>query len=263
MNCPSPFPARARPAPGPQLAARLCYNGGMVTKTVGEKTRLATEQPAAVPRLENGDHLTRVEFERRYAAAPHIKKAELIEGVVHVPSPVSLAHSSYHATLIGWLLQYRAATKGVRLLDNATIILDRENEVQPDAALCIAEGGQTRRANEFLAGAPELVVEVAASSASYDLHDKLRVYRRNGVQEYVVLLALEQQTVWYRLNEGRYDELPPDADGIYRSEAFPGLWLHAQAFWADDLPALMATLQAGLAAPEHAAFVAALSSTQA
>jgi len=231
----------------------------MVTERAGERTREAGGPRTAAPRLENGDHLTRAEFERRYAASPHIKKAELIEEVVFVPSPVSLSHSYLHASIMGWLWQYRPATKGVLALDNATIILDTKNEVQPGAALWIIGAGQARRMGEYLHGAPELVVEVAYSSASYDLHEKRRIYRRSGVQEYVVFLALEQQTVWYRLNEGRYDEVQPDSEGIYRSHIFPGLWLNGRAFWADDLPALMATVQAGLTSDAHTAFVAALS----
>lgn len=236
----------------------------MVARTVSETTRSETARATpwpehSVPRLENGDHLTRAEFERRYAAAEHIKKAELIEGVAYVPSPVSLIHSQYHATVMTWLGIYRSATPGLRLLDNATVILDRENEVQPDAALCVAQGGQTRVVGAYIHGAPELVVEIAVSSASYDLHEKLRVYRRSGVQEYVVLPTLEQETLWYRLTEGRYDAVPPDDDGIIRSAVFPGLHFHAQRFWADDIAGLPAVLQAGLASPEHAAFVAALS----
>lgn len=238
----------------------------MVTEYTGERTREADGARAAAPRLENGDHLTRAEFERRYAASPHIKKAELIEGVVHVASPVFMGkHARPHLHIAGLLFTYIAATSGTDGGDNATVQLDAENVVQPDALLRIHEqlGGQSRQTgNDFLAGAPELVIEVAASSASYDLHEKLRVYRRNGVQEYVVFLALEQQTVWYRLNEGRYDEVEPDGEGIYRSHIFPGLWLNGRAFWADDLPALMATLQAGLASDAHAAFVAALQARQ-
>lgn len=238
----------------------------MVTKSVDKKARSTIEPAASVPRLENGDRLTRAEFERRYAAAPDIKKAELIEGVVHVPSPVYMGkHARPHLHIAGLLFAYIAATPGTDGGDNATVRLDADNVVQPDALLRIHErhGGQSRQTNDdFLYGAPELVIEVAASSASYDLHDKRRVYRRNGVQEYVVLLALEQQTVWYRLNEGRYDEVQPDADGIYRSQAFPGLWLNTQAFWADDLPELMATVQSGLTTPEHAAFVVALTGEQ-
>lgn len=176
-----------------------------------------------------------------------------------MPSPVSLIHSDIHARMVGFLMQYRATTPRVRVLDNATVILDRENEVQPDTELCITKGGQTHQTGDYLYGAPELVVEVAHSSASYDLHEKLRVYRRSGVQEYVVLMTLEQQTVWYRLNEGRYDEAAPDANGVIHSQVFPGLRFHSGRFWADDVAGLLAALQEGLGSPEHTAFVAALS----
>ncbi|HEX5447122.1 MAG TPA: Uma2 family endonuclease [Pirellulales bacterium] len=88
-----------------------------------------------MPSLEPGDHLTRVEFERRYAAMPWLKKAELIDGVVYVPSPVSNDHSSPHFRLIGWLSKYAEATPGVEGRDNATLRFDDENEPQPDALL--------------------------------------------------------------------------------------------------------------------------------
>ena len=234
----------------------------MVAPTLSKtRAEVESQEQPALP-LENGDHLTRAEFERRYANATHIRKAELIEGVVHVPSPVSLAHGQCHANVMTWLGSYRAATPGLRLLDNTTVVLDAENEVQPDAALCIANGGQTRPMGAYVFGAPELVVEIAVSSASYDLHEKLRVYRRSGVQEYLVLPTLEQQTIWYRLNEGRYDLVQPEADGIIRSQTFPGLWFHPERFWGDDPAGLLATLQAGLASPQHAAFVAALTPEQ-
>ena len=123
-----------------------------------------------VPLLENGDHLTRDEFERRYEAMPDGKKAELIEGVVHMPSPVRLQqHGSPHADLVGWLIVYRAATPGVQVGDNTTIRLDLDNEPQPDALMMIepACGGQARvDADGYVAGGPELVAEVAASSVS-------------------------------------------------------------------------------------------------
>ena len=211
-----------------------------------------------VPALQNGDHLTRAEFHRRYSAQPHLKKAELVEGVVYVPSPVSLAHSHRHANVMLWLGTYLAATPGLRLLDNATVILDAENEVQPDAALCIINEGQTNSVGSYLHGAPELVVEIAGSSAAYDLHEKLRVYRRTGVQEYVIFLVLEQETIWYRLNEGRYEAVAPDESGLIRSRTFPGLYLHSEKFWADDLAGLLEALQTGLNTAEHAAFAESL-----
>ena len=139
--------------------------------------------------------------------------------------------------------------------------LDRENEVQPDAFLCMQEalGGQSRRdEDDYLEGSPELIVEVAASSAAYDLHEKLRVYRRNGVQEYLVLLAYEQETRWFQLVEGEYKMMTPNKDGIYRSQVFPGLHLHSDLFWADDLAGLLKNLQTGLTSSEHQVFVTKL-----
>lgn len=142
--------------------------------------------------LENGDRLTIYEFERRYQAMPDLKKAELIEGVVYVPAALSFRNSGQpHANLIIWLGMYQIATPGVELGDNVTVRLDLDNEPQPDAVLFI-NGGQAKISeDDYLEGAPELIVEVAASSAAYDLHDKKRAYRRNGVQEYLVWRVYE------------------------------------------------------------------------
>ncbi len=231
----------------------------MTTTTIAPSPTKRRGKKQQLPPLMAGDHLTRAEFERRYVAQPHIRKAELIEGVVYMPSPVHLnKHSKPHSRIIGWLFNYVAATPGADFGDNATVRLDRENEVQPDAFLRLHEtvGGQSRAGiDDYLEGAPELIVEVAASSAAYDLYEKLRVYRRNGVQEYLVLLAYEQETRWFQLVEGEYKLLLPDEAGVLRSQVFPGLHFHADLFWADDLAGMLKVLQAGLALPEHHAFV--------
>lgn len=219
-----------------------------------------------LPPLINGDHLTRAEFERRYAALPSVKKAELIEGVVYMASPVHLdTHSKPHSRIILFLGSYVAATPGTDFGDNATVHLDRENEVQPDAFLRLREelGGQSRKSdNDYLEGTPELIVEVAASSAAYDLYEKLRVYRRNGVQEYLVLLAYEQEIRWFQLVEGAYRQMQADEHGILRSQVFPGLDLHPESLWTDQLPELLKVLQDGLASAAHQAFVAELQARQ-
>jgi Uma2 family endonuclease len=235
------------------------------TKMRAPRPRASAPPRPAIPPLNNGDHLSLTEFERRYQARPDIKKAELIEGVVHMPSPVHLEHhAQLHGDVITWLGVYRAVTPGVYVADNATVRLDLDNEVQPDALLRLDEalGGKAHVTDDdFLAGPPELIVEIAASSAAYDLHDKLHVYRRNGVQEYLVLMAYEQQAVWYALQEGVYHPLTPDDQGVLRSQVFPGLHFQPERFWAGDLAGLLAVLQQGLDAPEHTAFVARLQQT--
>ncbi len=211
------------------------------------------------PPLRAGDHLSRAEFERRYEAHPEIKKAELVEGVVYMPSPVqSLRHGRPHAMLTAWLVLYESATPGTATNVEATVRLDERNEVQPDVLLRLSPrlGGRSRvTEDDYLEGPPELVVEIAASSAAYDLHSKRLVYQRVGVPEYLVLQMYERRADWFILRGGVYEPLEADADGLLRSEVFPGLVLRPEAVWEGDIAALLSTLQEGLDSPEHAAFV--------
>jgi Uma2 family endonuclease len=220
----------------------------------------------AIPPLENGDRLTRAEFERRYDAMPQLKKAELIEGEVYMPSPVRhRRHGHPHTRLVTWLGNYELDTPGVEAGDNGTIRLDLDNEPQPDAFLIIQpeRGGQARISeDDYIEGAPELVAEVASSSASYDLGKKLHVYRRNGVREYVVWRVLDRQVDWFVNQEGQFQPLLPAADGILRSTVFPGLWLDPAALVRGERARIKAVLQQGLNSPGHAAFVAQLERAQ-
>ncbi len=229
-------------------------------------TTYSTQQPdfktLHLPPLENGDRLTRIEFERRYQAMPQLKKAELIEGVVYMAAALRFrSHGQPHAQLLGWLFNYQIATPGVELADNATVRLDRDNDPQPDVALFLtpALGGQVQISeDDYIAGAPELIAEIAASSASYDLGDKKKVYRRNGVREYIVWQMFENKLDWFILQNDEYVVLMPDADGIIRSQQFPGLWLAVEALLAGNMVQVLERLQQGLASTEHQAFVQAL-----
>lgn len=216
----------------------------------------------AIPALENGDRLTRAEFERRYDAMPNLKKAELIEGVVFMPSPVRLRqHGQPHAHVLGWLTVYQAATPGVLVAGEASARLDLDNEPQPDGLLLIDPeyGGQARISDDdYIEGAPELVAEVASSSVSIDLHQKLHVYRRNGVREYVVWRVREQRIDWRVLRDGEFVSLDLDEKGWFRSLVFPGLWLDPDALLRGDMATVLDVVRQGLASPEHAKFVAEL-----
>ena len=216
----------------------------------------------AIPPLENGDRLTRAEFERRYEAMPHLKKAELIEGEVYVPSPVRhRQHGRPHLHLGFWLCAYEGGTPGVEVGDNSTVRLDLVNEPQPDCLLLIKpeNGGQAQIDEDgYIEGAPDLIAEVAASSVSYDLGKKLEAYRRNGVREYVVWRVLDGQIDWFVNRMNRFELVQPSADGLLRSTVFPGLWLDPAALIRGDLNAVLAVVQQGLNSPEHAEFVARL-----
>lgn len=215
-------------------------------------------QREVLPLLEAGDRLSRDEFESRYERMPHLKKAELIEGIVYLPSPVRAAnHAEPHSQLGAWLGLYAAETPGVGCFDNSTVRLDLDNEPQPDLVLLRrrSHGGQARiSADDYIEGAPELVVEIAGSSRAYDLHQKKGAYRRNGVREYLVWVTTEQRLVWWALRGTEYEETPVGPDGLLRSGVFPGLWLDVAALLRGDMKTVLAALRRGLDSPEHQAF---------
>jgi Uma2 family endonuclease len=216
------------------------------------------DAPAATA-LRPGDRLDQADFHARYEVAPE-PRAELINGVVWMASPLSRDHGGASVALIAWLAYYAELTPGVEPLDNATVILDGRNEVQPDATLRIRPGcgGGTRDEGGYVAGAPELVVEVAGASRYVDLGPKFDEYQRAGVREYLVRSLGPDEVLWFALRDGRYEPIAADGDGLIRSRAFPGLWLDPSALFAGDGRGLRRGVDLGAATAEHAAFVGAL-----
>jgi len=228
-------------------------------------TARRADAPAAtktLPLLENGDTLDADEFLLRYARMPDVKKAELVNGVVHMASPVRLLHANPHSDIAMWLGTYRVATLGVRSPDNVTFQLSRRNAVQPDVMLYTeASAGGKSRTNRrgYVTGSPELVAEVAASSVSLDAGPKRAVYLKHGVAEYVLWRVEDEAIDWWASRDGDYHAIEPDAaDGLLKSVVYPGLWLDRAALLRGDLPAVLAGLHRGLASPGHGEFAARL-----
>jgi hypothetical protein len=224
-------------------------------RVIDMKTAVSNGHPI---QLENGERADQKTFHAWYKTTPKSFKAELIGGEVVVASPLKVDHSEYHAQMMLWLGHYAVETPGTRVRDNATAILGEESEPQPDGALVIepAFGGQTQVNEEgFALGPPEFVMEIAGSSGAIDLHRKKSDYERAGVKEYVVASLRDQRVRWFVLRNGRFQDVEPDAGGVYRSEVFPGLWLDAAALMKLDGTGLIAALRLGLASPQHAVFV--------
>ncbi len=200
----------------------------------------------AVPRLrtapeplESGDRLTLAEFERRYEAHPEIKKAELIDGVVFVASPVSSHHGEPHLDMAAWLGVYRAAHPGVVGGDNTSMRRRPRTMVQPDLYLRRVDGTAILSEEGYLESGPELVAEISNTTASYDLHSKMEVYRRAGVQEYIVWRVYDRAIDWFELKDGRYARIEPDERGVIESRVFPGLRLAVGKMLAGDLAGVL------------------------
>lgn len=213
----------------------------------------------AQPLLQSGDRLAGTEFLRRFSAMPEVKNAELINGIVYIASPVRAKQHGIPDKLVqGWLFNYVAHTPGTRAAANSTVRFDADNIPQADALLMIENGGQAKIGKDgYVHGAPELVVEFAASSAALDLHDKLDAYRRAGVCEYLVWRPEEKQCGWFILENDQFIPLNPD-NGLLRSQTFPGLTLDLQALLDEHAAAVLAALNKTFCKTAHKAFATRL-----
>jgi Uma2 family endonuclease len=211
-----------------------------------------------LPQLENGDHLDQKTFHQRYEAMPENVRAELIGGIVYMSSPLRYRHGRTGNNVSTWLGVYCAATPGTESVDNTTQILGPQSEPQPDSSLFIVPecGGQVCLTEDgYLAGVPELIAEVSTSTESIDLHSKKADYEAACVQEYLVAALQREAVFWFVRRRGRFKEIKPDADGVYRSPLFAGLWLDPAALVRRDAKRVLKVLEQGLASPEHALFV--------
>ena len=213
--------------------------------------------PVASPPLVAGQRLDSVTFHERYERMPPNTRAELIGGVVYMPSPLSLAHGDVNAPIVTWL----SITKGGRPASGRRSIRrpgwttwGSRNPTARSGSSPNAAAGRRPIASISL-GPPELVVEIARSSRAIDLGPKLQDYQRTGVLEYLVVALEPDEVFWFERNDDLFTRVEPDADGVFRSEVFPGLWLDSHRPLPARFPGLMAVLGLGLDSAEHAAFV--------
>ncbi|MFN0094463.1 MAG: Uma2 family endonuclease [Dehalococcoidia bacterium] len=192
----------------------------------------------SIPALENGDHLTRDEFERRWDAHPELKRAELIDGVVFLEMTVGRRHGKHHSLVVAWLGSWVASHPDYELITNTSVRLLDNQELQPDVAIRFPDGDAAT--NAPVDGPPELVVEVASTSASRDLHRKREIYLAAGVQEYVVWRLDDRRIDWWQNRHGRWISLEPDSAGRLTSASLPGLVLDVPAMLNGDLHDVLA-----------------------
>ncbi len=215
--------------------------------------------------IVDGQHLTQSAFHKLYEAADDAVTAELIGGIVHLADKTSRKHGRSHALLVHWLWAFDDATPGVEVYDNVTTIMGEDSEPQPDVCLVIHPdcGGQMRFTDDdYLEGAPELAVEVASCTESYDLHAKKKDYEKAGVKECLVVALRQSKVFWFVNQGGRFAEQEPDADGRFCSTVFPGLWLDPNSLLELNSRKVLATLKEGLATKDHAEFAEALAKSQ-
>lgn len=199
---------------------------------------------SAGPLLENGDVMDAAEFRRRYEACEDLEHVELIEGVVYMPSPTkSSGHGREQILGWEWLNGYEVLHEGeVLLLGPSTVWMDDKNAPEPDVMM-VRILGDIYTEDGYLRRVPELIMEIANSSKSRDLHQKKAAYERNGVLEYIVWRVQDKMIDWFTLRDGRYQLRQPEASGVIESAVFPGLRLHVPSLLAHDRKGVLAALR--------------------
>ena len=226
--------------------------------SVVEKLNARRVSEKKAPLLDSGYHLSSEEFHDRYTQMPENVRAELIEGIVYVASPIYMPHSGQHLFLATLCGAYEFETPGILGAIAGSVRLDGSNEYQPDLHLRIAPecGGRTSNPDQKLVlGGPEFVVEISNTTLGMDLHEKFEVYQRDGVLEYLVWELKEEVIELFSLQEGSFQKIKPDVKGVLKSATMPGLWFNVPAILAGDKRAALRTLREGLKSPEHTKFV--------
>jgi Uma2 family endonuclease len=204
--------------------------------------------------------MDRPTFHARYEQMPGIR-AELIGGEVHMPSPMKRPHSRTIFVLSRCLGDYMDVTPFTEVhAAGVSVLLGQDSEPQPDLAMFLLPeaGGQISFEEDYPTGAPELIIEVATSPGSIDLHRKRDDYERHGVREYLVFVLQQRRVVWFQRQDASFVEQTLPSDGILRVGVFPGLWLTVEAIFAYDHAQARAVITQGVTRPEHAAFVTLL-----
>ena len=185
--------------------------------------------------------------------------ADLVGGVVHLWIRVTVSHGQMSATLNGGIGLSRVGLTGIHGGVRTTTVLGDDSEVQPDATLRFPIGGTSAvNDDDYLVGCPELVCDVVDTADAHALTARRADDERYGATEVVMVTVREPRVLWLVGEGDRLTERSPDADGVYRSGVFPGLWLDPAALLAEDMQRLLDVLRQGLATPEHAAFAASL-----
>jgi Uma2 family endonuclease len=226
--------------------------------TISKQKSDSPKSERQYPLLDTGYHLSADEFHTRYQKMPEHVRAELIEGIVYMASPLYSPHGDQHFLLASLCGAYQLETPGVIGSIATSVRLDGKNEYQPDLHLRLDPkcGGRTRNPDKkMIWGGPEFVCEISNTTVEMDLHEKFDVYQRDGVLEYLAWQLQEEKLDLFGLQNGVFQKVSPDAHGILRSLAMPGLWLNVTAMLAGDKVAASATLRAGLQSAEHTKFV--------
>jgi Uma2 family endonuclease len=198
----------------------------------------------ASSRVEVVERMTAEEF---FRGAPEDRKAELIDGVMIMPSPPFDPHERLQNFLLTLLRVYVEELELGEVRGSRTPVELGIDQVPEPDVLFVAKQRAHIIQNKGILGAPDLVIEIlSAGTAHRDRGRKFRAYERAGVGELWLIDPYGPTgTKFYHLRNGRFSLVRPDKNGILRSAVVSGFWINVNWLWPDErfVPVRQAMMQ--------------------
>lgn len=169
---------------------------------------------------------------------------EWVDGKVELMSPVSNLHQKIDVFLLT-LINFYVVKHDLGTVYNQTFPMrlpSRRSGREPDI-LFVAKNREHLIHDTFVDGAGDFVVEIISpESVERDRFTKFAEYEAAGIGEYWIIDGWKKEILFYQLDEtGQYQQILPEAAGVYRSKMLPGFWINVAWLWENPLPLLKAS----------------------
>ncbi len=182
--------------------------------------------------LDVEEESTKISFEEFLDWADEDTHAEWVRGEVIITSPASRRHQEISGFLIS-IMQVFVEAHNSGWLCSAPFLMRLEDSAREPDLLFLAAQHQERLCETYLDGPADLAVEIISpESFGRDRGDKFYEYEAAGIPEYWLIDPLRERAEFYQLDEqGRYQLVVPDEDGVYHAAQLPGFAFPVDWLW--------------------------------
>ncbi|MDB5337973.1 MAG: hypothetical protein JWN70_3592 [Planctomycetaceae bacterium] len=150
--------------------------------------------------------------------------------------------------------RYRLFTPGIYVCLHVAVVLDEQTRIVPGLIAMVNHGRlkQCEPVTHGFQGPPNFVLDVFDSDEMTEYESRRTIFERFGVVEYVAVENAEHPILhWNRHDGTRFETAHPDAQGVIKSKALPGLWIPVKALTARDWWLILATIERGVTRRGH------------
>lgn len=175
------------------------------------------------------------------------QKADLINGVIYMPSPENTDDNELFIWLVTLMnLFVRRKKLGQIYGSRVAFRLAEKHGPEPDIAFVRTENME-RVTRGGVEGPADLAIEIVSpDSVERDYYLKRELYELYRIPEYWIIDEMDQTVTLLRLKQAKYREVRPQK-GEMHSQVLTGFWLRPEWLWQQPRPDEIETLETILA----------------